>query len=98
VPCHTTASGIGVSMGHLDLTTAAMAYQNLVNAAAAGPACAGKGARVVPGAPEKSLLYQKVDPTAESPCGNKMPYGGPPLEKADADAVAAWIKAGAKNN
>jgi hypothetical protein len=47
---------------------------------------------VVPGAPEKSRLYQSV--TGATP---KMPRNGAPLEKADVDLLAAWIRAGAKN-
>ena len=47
---------------------------------------------VVAGAPEKSKLYTSV--TGASP---KMPKNGGALSKAETDAIAAWIKAGAKN-
>ena len=51
----------------------------------------GKNA-VVPGSPEKSKLYTSV--TGATP---KMPKNGGPLTKAETDAIAAWIRAGAKN-
>src|SRR6185436_14022034 len=53
----------------------------------------GKAGLVVPGSPDKSKLYTSV--TGAQP---KMPKGnGGPLAKAEVDAIAAWIKAGAKN-
>jgi hypothetical protein len=48
---------------------------------------------VVPGAPEKSKLYTSV--TGASP---KMPKGAGPLTKAQTDAIAAWIRSGARNS
>lgn len=48
---------------------------------------------VSPGAPEKSKLYTSV--TGASP---KMPKGGNALSKGQTDAIAAWIKAGARNS
>jgi len=53
----------------------------------------GKAGLVVPGSPEKSKLYTSVSGAAP-----KMPKGnGGALAKAEVDAIAAWIKAGAKN-
>jgi hypothetical protein len=95
-PCHTTAGGIGVSSGHLDMTSQAAAYANLVNVAAAGSACAGKGVRVMPGAASSSVLYLKV--AAPVPCGGQMPLGGAPLPQSDVAAIGGWINAGAGNN
>jgi hypothetical protein len=97
-PCHTTAAGIGVSMGHLDMTTMATAYTNLVNTAAAGVACAGKGTRVTPGMPDMSVMYLKVSLDDPTPCGAKMPFGLPALPKAETDTIENWIMAGAKND
>jgi hypothetical protein len=97
-PCHTTASGIGVSSGHLDMTSQAKAYASLVGVAAAGSACAGNGTRVTPGKEDSSLLYLKVSLDDPAPCGAKMPEGGPALSQGEADMIGSWITAGAKDN
>lgn len=47
---------------------------------------------VVPGSPEKSKLYTSV--TGASP---KMPKNAGPLDKAETEAIANWIRSGAKN-
>lgn len=97
-PCHTTPGGAGILNGMLDLTTQETAYSNLVNAPAAGNACAGQGTRVIPGSAETSLLYQKIKPGEPAPCGAKMPLGGQELSNDQADAIASWIQAGALND
>jgi hypothetical protein len=97
-PCHTTATGIGVMQGHLDMTTQAMAFMNLVNTPAAGIACTGKGPRVTPGMPDQSVMYLKISLDDPAPCGAKMPFGRAPLPQAEADAIESWIMAGAMNN
>jgi hypothetical protein len=97
-PCHTTATGIGVVTGKLDMTTQTAAYMNLVNVAAAGSQCSGKGTRVVPGQKDMSIMYLKVSLDDPSPCGGKMPLGGPPLAAGDVAAIESWITAGALNN
>lgn len=51
---------------------------------------------VVPGSPEKSLLYLKVNPSPL--CGDRMPQGGSPLTDAQLEMVRSWIAAGAKND
>jgi len=96
-PCHTTAGGIGITQGQLDLTTQSKAYANLVNVAAAGTQCAGKGSRVVPGMPDSSILYLKVSLDDPAPCGAKMPLGGA-LTEDKAEMIESWIAAGAMNN
>lgn len=96
-PCHTTPAGEGIALGKLDMTSRDAAYANLVNAPAAGSECVGLGARVVPGDPAASLLHRKVSPAEPRPCGLKMPIGGV-LAQAEADAIDAWIAAGAKND
>jgi len=97
-PCHTTAGGIGVTMGHLDMTSQAAAFANLVGVAAAGVACAGHGTRVTPGNQETSIMYLKISLDDPAPCGSKMPLGLPALSKDEADAIENWIKSGAPNN
>jgi hypothetical protein len=97
VQCHNPA-GIGVSMGHLDMSTKAAAFADLVGVSAAGVACGGMGTRVVPGNANDSILFKKVDPNQGSPCGSKMPLGLTPLTVAQADEIENWINAGALNN
>ena len=97
-PCHTTPDGIGVSGGQLDMTSQAAAYANLVNKAAAGEQCNGKGTRVVPGKPDSSVFYLKVSLDDPSPCGSKMPLGRAALAQSDVDMIDAWITAGATND
>jgi hypothetical protein len=97
-PCHTTAGGIGISLGMLDMTTQAKAYADLVNVPAAGASCAGAGTRVVPGDQETSITYLKISLDDPAPCGGKMPLGLPPLSQENVSLVEDWIKAGAKNN
>lgn len=55
---------------------------------------AAKGCSVVladPADPEASLIYQKLLPNP--PCGSTMPLARPPLSRADAACVRAWIAA-----
>jgi hypothetical protein len=97
VQCHNPA-GIGVSMGHLDMSTKAAAFADLVNVSAMGVACGGMGTRIVPGNADDSILYKKVDPAQGAPCGSKMPLGLTPLTTAQADEIKSWINAGALND
>ena len=55
---------------------------------------AAKGCAVMladPADPEGSLIYQKLSPSP--PCGSPMPLARPPLSRADAACVLAWIAA-----
>jgi hypothetical protein len=97
VQCH-NPNGIGVSMGHLDMSTKAAAFTDLVNVEAMGIACGGMGTRIVPGNADNSILYKKVDPAQGSPCGSKMPLGLTPLTTAQADEIESWINGGALND
>ena len=99
-PCHTTtgASGIGISLGKLDLTSQAAAFTNLVGVQASGSECKGAGTLVTPGNPDASIFYLKLSLDDPSPCGAKMPFHGPPLTQAQADLVESWITAGAPND
>jgi hypothetical protein len=97
VQCH-NPNGIGVTLGHLDMSTKATAFADLVGVAAMGSACGGMGTRVVAGNANNSILFKKVDPTQGSPCGSKMPLGLTPLTEAQAGEIEGWINAGAMNN
>ena len=96
-PCHTMPNQIGITIGRLDMTSQATAYTNLVNVAAMGAACSGKGSRVMPGAPDSSVMYLKVSLDDPTPCGAKMPLGGM-LTADEANTIEAWIMAGAHND
>jgi hypothetical protein len=97
VQCH-NPQGIGVSMGHLDMSTQSAAFSDLVGVAAMGTGCSGMGTRVVAGNAADSILFKKVDPAQPAPCGAKMPLGLTPLTTAQADEIQSWINAGAMNN
>lgn len=82
----------------MDLSTQAAAFQSLVGVSASGPACSGKGTRVVAGDANDSLLFQKVS-EAKPSCGVQMPYNGPPyLSAADQTKIETWINDGALND
>ncbi len=100
----------GSGMGGLQLKNKRGAYDALVNVAAAGPACSGKGGvRVKPGMPDASLLLDKISHGTPS-CGEVMPIGGklapncvsmlPTVCTTDAELalVRDWILAGAKDD
>jgi hypothetical protein len=99
-PCHTGTgpAAIGISVGHLDMTTQAMAYTDLVNVPTAGASCAGVGTRVVPGNAQNSIMYLKVSLVDPAPCGAKMPFGLPPLAQSEVDLIKGWINGGALND
>lgn len=74
------------------------AYASLVGPSAfAGGQCDGRGALVVPGDCEGSLLYQKLLPEGEAmnPCGDPMPLGGNALSADTLAAICEWIDMGA---
>ncbi len=94
--CHVT-DHIGSSLGHLDMSTKAAAYRNLVGQPAQGIDCGGTGhVRVVAKSPEQSLIIHKLSGTAD--CGVQMPDNYPPLSRAQIEVFRRWIKAGAKND
>jgi hypothetical protein len=51
--------------------------------------------RVVPNDPAASVLFQAVQGTAPFP---QQPSGASPLPRADIEAIAAWILAGAQDD
>lgn len=71
------------------------AYKHLTTATIKTPNCAAN-TYVVPGDPNKSLLWLKIDPAAKHGCGNKMPTGKPGVSAASSKLVKDWIAAGAK--
>ena len=94
--CRTQCHLMGYSM--LNMATRESAYAALVDQASnpGNMSCAPLGLkRVVPGAPEQSLLYLKLD--ILPPCGQQMPPGGL-LKQELRDEVRAWIENGAKDD
>jgi hypothetical protein len=90
VVCHGAAPG----SGGLDLRPA-NAYRSLIGVPSTFDAAR---TRVVPGAPETSLLWQKLAARTLKLEGvplSPMPLGDPPLSPAELEAVARWIAAGA---
>jgi hypothetical protein len=89
--CHQGAAGIG----GLSLDPAA-AYNNLVNK----PSTESSLMRVVPGAPEKSYLLNKVlgTQTQAGGIGAQMPFNAPPLSQDMVNKIQQWISQGALNN
>jgi hypothetical protein len=90
VLCHGAAPG----SGGLDLRPE-NAYRSLVGVPSTYDAAR---TRVLPGAPDASLLWQKLAARTLKLEGvplSPMPIGDPPLSPAELDAVARWIAAGA---
>jgi hypothetical protein len=90
VVCHGAAPG----SGGLDLRPA-NAYRSLVGVPSTYDATR---TRVVPGAPEQSLLWLKLAARTLKLEGvplSPMPLADPPLSPAELEAVAGWITAGA---
>jgi hypothetical protein len=88
--CHGLTAG-GFRMGSKDAV-----YTAFVGQPGGGAHCGDSGyIRVVPGDPEASLLYLKLD--HRQPCGDPMP-GGDRLPDEQIELVRAWIEAGAHND
>lgn len=86
-----------MGLGGLSLGSAASAYAELVDVAATTPVCMAS-TRVVPGAPDESILWLRVRPAAldgGSTCAPKMPQGSTGLSEVDAQVIFDWIEAGA---
>jgi hypothetical protein len=84
--------------GGLDMTSAARAYEQLVDVPAHGSKCAPEGlVRVLPGDADQSLLVQKLqghDAEQKPVCGKPMPQTTS-LPAAEITRVRAWIDQGA---
>ncbi|MBV6404255.1 MAG: hypothetical protein IT228_13165 [Flavobacteriales bacterium] len=79
-------------MGDMDLS-ATEAYGNLVNVESSGHAPA---VRIVPGDPDASVLWNKVNYTEVYGLG--MPPDGTALSSEELATIRAWIEQGALNN
>jgi len=92
LPCH--ATGIGSTMGKLDMSSEANAFMNLVGKTAtlAPTGCGGNSVRVVPMMSAKSVLYSKV---SGATCGVRMPSGMAALSAANIATIKTWIDTGA---
>jgi cytochrome c peroxidase len=71
------------------LTDAASSFATLVGAPVSAVGCTDR-VRVVPGNASGSYLVAKLR-NASPPCGQRMPYGRPPLPEAQIQAIEAWI-------
>ena len=88
--CHGDAAAGGLSLGASD------GYQNLVGVPPVNPpARAAELLRVAPGDPERSFILSKLDGRLGAGEGQRMPWGAPPLRRADIALMRRWIKAGA---
>jgi hypothetical protein len=110
--CHRPGAG-GVNVGMLDVSTAALAYANLVGVSAAGTGAGTSGItcaslmpamlRVSPSDSANSLLYNKVNAKllgTLAACGSPMPLPatGAPLRLGQVTLIKDWIDSGAQNN
>jgi hypothetical protein len=87
--CHTGPSGGALPAG-MDLTSLTASFMSLVGVASTeAPAVM----RVAPGDPDSSYLIHKLEGTAT--VGDRMPFGGPPLDQSTIDAIRQWITDGA---
>ncbi|MEJ7643799.1 MAG: hypothetical protein WKF87_04345 [Chryseolinea sp.] len=74
------------------------AYENLLNVAPQNHDAQHDGLlRVVPGNPDKSLLYKKIFCNNDQPLtyGNPMPIGSEPLSQGKVQYIRQWIEEGA---
>jgi outer membrane protein assembly factor BamB len=85
--CH---GGSGLQLG--DPATARM---NLLQATSTGTGCSGMP-YVVPGKPDESYLYNKLQPSPK--CGRQMPDGLQPLTPEAMTQIRTWIEMGAPDN
>lgn len=87
---------MAMSVGGLSMSSAAVAYMQLVKVASTGAACMGK-TRVVPGDPTSSLLVQKLR-GGTVVCGGAMPVNADEITDVDLKRITDWISGGACNN
>lgn len=94
--CHGRDAASAASVGNLSLSSASVAYMQLVKKASDSATCSGK-TRVVPGDPTNSLLVQKLR-GQNTTCGAAMPVNGDEIPDEDLKRITDWISAGACNN
>ena len=85
----------GAQAGGMLLQSETQAIEQMVNVAATQEDC-GVTVRVVPGSPEDSVLWARVQPGDDTCSANRMPQGGEPLTEIEAALVYDWILSGAK--
>ncbi len=90
-----TSSGChGGGTGGLTMTSASVAFSNLVNQPAVGKT---GEIRVIPGDAEGSYMVKKLEGAAGI-VGEQMPRGMTPLDDIDMSNIKNWINQGAKDN
>ena len=94
--CHGRDAANAASVGNLSLSSAAVAYMQLVKKASDGAVCSGK-TRVVPGDPANSLFVQKLRGQSTM-CGAPMPVNADEITDAELKRITDWISAGACDN
>ena len=82
----------GSGQGGLTMTTADVAYANLVNVTSPNSG----EVRVIPGNSADSYMIKKLEGRASM--GAQMPFGMAPLSTTDLQNIKNWIDKGAKNN
>lgn len=89
----------GIGGATLNFSSIEAAYYSLVDHAATGAMCNGRGlVIVVPGDPDASLLMAKVS-SDTPPCGGRMPrVPGVVLDPREIDQIRQWITRGAPND
>lgn len=94
--CHGREPAMAMTVGNLSLSSASVAYMQLVKVDSTSSACSAMP-RVVPGDPAGSLLVQKLR-SATTTCGGVMPVGADEIAEADLKRITDWITAGACDN
>jgi len=94
--CHGRETAMAMTVGNLSLSSADVAYMQLVKVSSTSSACSGMP-RVVPGDPAGSLLVQKLR-SATTTCGGVMPVGADEITDVDLKRITDWISAGACDN
>ena len=75
------------------------AYESLVDVPADQEDAALDGlVRVVPGSPEDSFLWQKIQPDLDPAYGDVMPFSSNGVTQRQLDAITEWILLGAPND
>ena len=95
--CHGRTDAAGLALvGNLNLSTAQIAYMQLVGKNSDSTMCAGKP-RVIARDPKGSLLVQKLRADTTT-CGAGMPVGADEITDDQLKRITDWISAGACNN
>jgi hypothetical protein len=94
--CHGRDASMAMPVGNLSMSSASVAYMQLVKKASDSSACGGK-TRVVPGDAANSLLVQKLRGDTTT-CGAAMPVNADSITDAELKRITDWISAGACNN